>query len=174
MNIPEPFAPQVAEFPEILQLLIAAELAALDTPQTRAALERAFPGADHATKLAMIHHAPDLFGESQRIAVLVATLEHGEIYGGLTQALLMIETYHPPQIIDALLRCVLQRDGATAGRFAAMLLFLHGKAESSFDWAHRPFFLSFQEGDRRELFRELCDRIGLDEAARRRLEKANP
>jgi len=45
-----------------------------------------------------------------------------------------------------------------------MLLFVHGQADSSFDWDQRPFFLKFNTADRTEreaMFRELCDRIGV-------------
>jgi hypothetical protein len=75
-------------------------------------------------------------------------------------------------VIDALFRGLLKRDGGTAVHFSAMLMFLHGKAASSFDWDHRPFFLQFNTEDpaeRRRCFRELCDRIGLkpDDALRR-------
>ena len=148
-------------------------LVALNSPRTRAALKRAFPSADLRTKIAMIDYAQAVFSEAKRIAVLVIALEQAETCGGLTQALLIVEGYHPAPIIDALLGGVLRRNGATAGRFAAMLMFLHGKAESPFDWAHRPFLLRFQEGDRGKLFRELCGRMGLNKTEEQRIEEAN-
>jgi len=45
-----------------------------------------------------------------------------------------------------------------------MLMFIHGKADSSFDWTHRPLFLRFKTEDRAEresVFRELCEKIGV-------------
>ena len=74
-----------------------------------------------------------------------------------------VEEFHPPAVIDALLRGVLKRDGETAVHYAAMLMFIYGKATSSFDWEHRPFFLQFNTDDRHErqtAYRELCARIG--------------
>jgi hypothetical protein len=44
-------------------------------------------------------------------------------------------------------------------------MFIHGKADSSFDWTHRPLFLRFKTEDRAEresVFRELCEKIGVD------------
>jgi hypothetical protein len=62
-------------------------------------------------------------------------------------------------------RAVLNRDGDTAFHVAAMLLFLHGKAKSAFDWDHRPFFFQFKTENRAEriaAFRELCERTGVE------------
>ena len=61
------------------------------------------------------------------------------------------------------MRATLRGDGEAAVNFAALLYYLHGKAESSFDWAHRPFFLRFNTDDRAErmaAYRELCAQIG--------------
>ena len=58
----------------------------------------------------------------------------------------------------------LARDGETALHFAGMLMFLHGKAETSFDWDKRPFFLKFHTEvrvEREAAFRELCGKIGV-------------
>ena len=57
-----------------------------------------------------------------------------------------------------------------AVHFAAMLLFLHGQADSPCDMAQRPFLLHFNTGDRtaREAaFAELCRRISLTRAPAR-------
>ena len=139
-------------------------LGALNSPRARVALKNAMKGSDHRLRLAILDAAPDLIPEGERIAVLVEALEGSDSYGGLTQALLQIESFHPPQVIDALLRGVLTR-GENAVHFAAMLMFLHGKASSPFDWNLRPFFLKFNTGSREELaviFRELCETIGVD------------
>lgn len=139
-------------------------LAALGSPRARALLRRSFEGGDDQLRVALLSHAPDLFSESERTAVLLSALQNTGVYGGLTQTMLLVESFHPPEIVDALLRGVLTRDGAIAGQFAAMLLFIHGKVSSPHDMEYRPFCLKFQDGDRRELFRELCERIGLDAA----------
>ena len=76
-----------------------------------------------------------------------------------------IEEFHPPTVIKELVLGLMNRDGATACHFAAMLYYLHGKASSAFDWKHRPFFLRFNTDDLSEreiVVRELCEVIGVD------------
>ena len=134
-------------------------LAAIDSEGARKRLRQALKGGDQRIAIAVAQYAPALVSDAERTKSLVDALEGSEIYGGLTQALLEIETFHPPAVIEALLRGVLTRSGENAVHFAAMLMFLHGKAKSSFDWKHRPFFLRFNTDDgaeREKLFRELC------------------
>jgi hypothetical protein len=140
-------------------------LAAIDSPRARALLTKALRHANHQVRAAVINHAPHLVSDAERSASLISALRHAEIYGGLTEALDQAESFHPPEVIDALFQGLLKRDGATAVHFAAMLMFLHGKASTSFDWDQRPFFLQFHTEDkaeRRRCFRELCERVGLD------------
>lgn len=140
-------------------------LAALDSPRARVALRKALNSSNHRVRIAVAEHASDLISAAERTAALVHALEGADTYGGLTQALLQIEEFHPPQIIDALLRGVLTRTEGQPVHFAAMLMFLHGKTQSAFDWDQRPFFLEFKTDDsakRRALFRDLCARIGVD------------
>ena len=114
---------------------------------------------------AVMRYAPELVPESQRRAALVQALETADFYAGLSEALDQIVTFHPPEIMAALFRGVLERKGDVAIHFAAMLMFLHGKAKSPFDWNHRPFYLRFDtrtRSDRERLFRELCEKIGVD------------
>src|SRR5262249_37349526 len=120
---------------------------------------------DHRVRTAIADYAPHLLKQDERTSLLVDALEHSAFYGGLTQALEQVETFHPQEVIDALFRGLLKRDGETAVHFAAMVTFLHGKAASSFDWDQRPFFLQFNTenaADRRRYFRELCERIGVN------------
>jgi hypothetical protein len=140
-------------------------LAAIDSPRSRAALVQALRHPDHQIRTAVADYAPQLVPEDAHTALLIAAVEAAEIYGGLTRALDQIESFHPPPVIDALFRGLLKRDGGTAVHFAAMLMFLHGKASSSFDWDERPFFLQFNTDDpaeRRRHFLELCRRIDAD------------
>ena len=140
-------------------------LAELNSPRARVALQRAHKSSNQEVRLAVQRYAPSLVTDDDRIATLVGTLRNAEAYGGLTQALLDIETFHPPEIINALLRGLMERDGGTACHFAAMLYFLHGKAASAFDWDLRPFFLRFNTEDmaeREAVVRELCGTIGVD------------
>ena len=140
-------------------------LAALDSPRARVALRKALKSSDHRVATAVAEYAPHLVSDAERTKVLVAALEGAEIYGGLTQALLDVEEYHPPEIVDALFRGLLKPNCENPVHFAAMLMFIHGKADSSFDWTHRPLFLRFKTEDRAEresVFRELCEKIGVD------------
>jgi hypothetical protein len=140
-------------------------LALLNTSDAGALLRKTLTSGDHQLVAAVMAHAPDLASEEQRIANLVAALEGSAIYGGLTQALELVDEFHPPQVVDALFRGLLTRDGETAVHFAAMLMYIHGQAESAFDWDQRPFFLKFNTEDRAErqtLFRELCGRVQID------------
>ncbi|MBM3764523.1 MAG: hypothetical protein FJW32_03945 [Acidobacteria bacterium] len=139
-------------------------LAALDTARARAALKKALKANNNEVRLAVIQYAPHLVSERTRTKTLVQALITGEFYAGLTQALMEVETHHPPEVIDALLHGALRKDEG-AVHFAAMLMFLHGKAESSFDWNQRPFFLRFgtkDRAERRAAFEELCGKIGID------------
>ncbi len=139
--------------------------AALDSPRARLALRKALRSPNHRVRIAVTEYAPDLISEAERITVLTDALERSDTYGGLTQALLQIETFHPPQIIDALFRGVLARTEGAPVHFAAMLMFLHGKASLAFDWEQRPFFLKFRTDDRHhriQLFQELCVKVGVN------------
>ncbi len=140
-------------------------LAAIDSKEAKAALKTALRTGNAEVRMAVHSHAPELMTERQRIDSLVQALEQAEIYGGLTQALLEVEDFHPPEVIQTLLRGLMDRDGGTACHFAGMLYFLHGKAKSAFDWDHRPFFLRFNTPDmeeREKAVRELCETIGAD------------
>jgi len=82
--------------------------------------------------------------------------------------LLQVEEHHPPPVIEALFRGALVRKGDIAVHFAAMLMFLHGRAAEAFDWDQRPFYLTFHTEDpaeRAAAFRELCARVGVESSA---------
>lgn len=146
-------------------------LAVLDSPPTREALRSASESRRHEVALAVVRHAPELLTEPQREAIVVRALEEATFYGGLTQALSRAEEHPSAAVIEVLLRGAAKRDGEVAPAFAALLMFLHGQAETAFDMEQRPFFLEFGTQDptaREVVFRELCRRIGVD--ARRFLE----
>ena len=140
-------------------------LAALDSPRAKEALKTAMRTGNAQVRMAVHASAPELVTEPQRIASLVQALEQADNYSGLTQALLEVETFHPPEIIRVLLRGLMERDGGTACHLAGMLYFLHGKSAMAFDWNHRPFFLRFNTDDlaeREKAVRELCETIRVD------------
>ena len=140
-------------------------LAAIDTPRARARILAALDDPDAMVRAAVTRFAAAQVAREDLVASLVKGLETAEFYGGLTQVLEQVEEFHPPPVLDALFRGVLQRKGEVAVHFAAMLLFVHGQSKEAFDWDHRPFFLTFHTEDRAEregAFRELCARVGAE------------
>ncbi|MEZ5894546.1 MAG: hypothetical protein R3C58_15540 [Parvularculaceae bacterium] len=140
-------------------------LAALDTPAARAALIEAADGADAQTRMAVARHAPRLMSDKKRAASLVRAIETTAPFEGLAAILDEAENFHPPEVITALLRAARGGDGEAAVNIAALLLYLHGRAESAFDWDQRPFFLRFNTDDRAQrdaAYRDLCAMIGVD------------
>lgn len=138
-------------------------LAALDSPAARKALKEALRSPKQEISVAVMSYATDLLSGAERVRTLVTALREAEFYGGLTQALLQVQSFHPPEIVAALFRGALERKDGVGVHFAAMLLFIHGKATSAFDWSQRPFLLRLNaaQRDARELvFLELCDKIG--------------
>ncbi len=144
-------------------------LVALDTPSAREFLRKAMcgMGTDAETRAAIMRMAPELVEPKTKVASIVDALDSAVIYGGLSQTLDLVERIHPPEVIEALLKGTVRREGDVACHYAAMLMFLHGKAKEAFDWDHRPFFLEFNTEDqdhRWKMFLELCGRIGVDPA----------
>lgn len=139
-------------------------LALLDTPAAHKALDRVKGSQRHELALAVARYAPHRLTEDERTKMLVAALQRARLYDGLTHALDLAEGHHPPAVIDALWRGALEREGEVAVHYAALLMFLHGKADTSFDWAQRPFFLTFHtehRGEREAAFQELCRMVGV-------------
>jgi hypothetical protein len=139
-------------------------LAALNSPRAQVRLRQALGSSNPEVATAVARYAPGLISDVERTAMLVKALERVEAFGGLSPTLAQVEQFHPPEVVEALLRGVQTRDGGTAVHFAAMLMFIYGKATSSFDWEQRPFFLRFNTEDlaeRSAAYNELCSRIGV-------------
>ena len=137
-------------------------LAALDSDPARELLRKTMQQDDSELAMSVLRHAPELVDDELRTRALVSALEGADFYGGLSQALEQAESFHPAPVIEALLRGVLHRDGTQAVHFVALLLFLHGQADSPFDMQQRPYFLQFTTTDpaeRERLYEELCRRI---------------
>jgi hypothetical protein len=142
-------------------------LAALGGAQADRMLTAAMGSADAEVRLAVVRYAPQLVGGAARVRSLVQALETAHLFGGLSQALDEAAEFHPPEVVDALLRGALERDGEAAVLFAAMLMFVGGQAREAFDWEQRPFFLRFDTADPRErkaAFLELCQKLGVNAA----------
>ena len=136
---------------------------ALATPRARERIADALRTGTVSQQLAILNYAPDAVDDEIRTSVLVHALEQTEFHGGLTQTLALVEEFQPAPVIEALFLGALGRTGDAAVHFAAMLAFVHGKAESSFDWALRPLFLKFGDAHTRDAaFDDLCALVGAD------------
>jgi len=142
-------------------------LAVLDTPQARDVLVGAMDSSNPEVRNTVTRCAPHLISESVRTASLVRGLETANFFGGLAQVLEQVASFHPPLVVEALLRGALDRAGAVAVHFAAMLLYVCGQSKEPFDPELRLVFLEFESdlrGDREKAFRDLCRRIGVEAA----------
>ena len=140
-------------------------LARIGSPAARHAIRAALRHADPAVRGGALRHGREFLSSGERLLAIRRALEEATFYNGLSEALEAIETFHPLEIIDLLLRALLAREPEVAVHLAALLLFLHGRAAEPFDWAQRPFFLRFAEEDREKrvpAFEELCGLIGCD------------
>lgn len=142
-------------------------LGCIDSPAARAAVQQGLSSRDAAVRRVARRYAPGQEDDAVRTRQLVQSLEEDEfITNGLAHSIDEAAEFHPPAVIDALFRGTLNRQSA-AVHFAALLMYLHGKAPTPFDWAQRPFFLRFntpQRSQKEEAFRELCGKVGVDPA----------
>lgn len=139
-------------------------IARLKSARAKSVLKQAMTQGKTEIKAAVIRHAPELVCADDKDTFLIEALRTADFYGGLSQALEQIETNHPPAVVEELFRGALNRKDRVAVHFAAMLMFIHGKAPEAFDWEQRPFFLRFATDNRAEreaVFRELCAKLGV-------------
>lgn len=128
----------------------------------RRLLRRAWREGGSVQRLALLRQAPGFVSEAQRIQALVQALAEVRPFEGLSDCLAEVEDCHPPAVIDALWRAAEGRGREAAVHCAAMLAFLHGLAETPFDWAQRPLFLrcaSDDAAERAQALAELRNRI---------------
>jgi hypothetical protein len=140
-------------------------LVVLDTSPARDLVKAARNHSDHHIRAAVTRYAAELVPDRERTASLVRALTSGKLFGGLSQALDEAAEYHPKEVVDALFKGALHRDGETAVNIAGLLLYVHGKAKEAFDWEQRPFFLRFNtenRAERKAVFLELCEKVGVD------------
>jgi len=140
-------------------------LAEIDSPKSREAVKEALHSPDPKVRQEAMRHIPEDVDSADREKLLLHTLNTAGLYDGLSQAIDEAAEFHPPVVVEALIRGTLNRDGEAAVHFAALLFYIHGKAAEPFDWNQRPFFLRFNTADRAErqaVFRELCQTIGVD------------
>jgi hypothetical protein len=124
-----------------------AVIATLGSDSARAELRRVAAAGSPETRLAVLRYAPDLVDDTARTTALVEALDGATAFDSFTTTLDQVATFHPRLVIDALWRGLETRQGDVAMHYAGMLAFLHGKAESSFDWSLRPLLMEFKTED---------------------------
>lgn len=140
-------------------------LAMIDSPAAREAVKAALKDSDKDVRREARKYVPEEVDPAERERLLIQSLENDELLlDNLGTSIDEAAEFHPPGVIDALFRGALNRQEA-AVHFAALLMYLHGKAAEPFDWSQRPFFLRFNTSDHQEreaAFRELCEKVGVD------------
>jgi hypothetical protein len=143
-----------------------AVLAELGSPSAEQSLRSAQRTGSNEIRLAVMRYAPRLVDDDARSAALLHALETATPFDGFTATLEQVEKFHPPPIVDALWRGLTTRQGDVAAHYAAMLAFIYGKADSTFDWSMRPLFLKFNtesSAERRAAIAELKSRLDVTE-----------
>jgi HEAT repeat protein len=139
-------------------------LAAIGTPQAKAALRRAAEDGSPETRLYAAEQLARLKEPTDLERAIIEALRKTSLFGGLSQALDLAEDHPSPRIQETLLDLALNGDEEQRIHCAALALYLGGKAEEAFDWNHRPFFLQFGDDDRKvqiKAYKELCSRLGV-------------
>ena len=138
-------------------------LSTLRSPRTIARLQSVLANCrDHTVTMSITQYASDLISPDQRSAAIVTTLREAPLLKGLHRALQQIPGFQPREVIEELHQATLKREGDVAIHCAALLLFLHGKASSVFDSAHRTFLARFctkVPKEREAAYRDLCEVI---------------
>lgn len=124
-----------------------------------AQLRKALASSDFTVALAVLEHAPNIASESDAVALLERALRDAEIGAGFAEALRIVQRFHPPAVIDAMLRAIVARRNPTL--IVAMLLYVKGHAKEAFDYDLMPYFGHFCEQERSVAVRELRERIGV-------------
>lgn len=140
-------------------------LAALRTPRADDALrEAARSSTSNEVRVAVIRTASHLVDDALRIDVLRAAIDTATLSDGLIGALDQVADFHPPPLIDALLRALRARESELAYHFAETLARAFGADTSHAEANLRPVFLRFSTPDlsaRERALRELGERLGI-------------
>ena len=140
-------------------------LAEINTKCARETIKEALKDPDPVVRIAVTRFAPDLVTDKERTQSITFGLENAEIFGGIAQVLLEVESYHPEEVKESLIKGLLNRKGEVAVLFAEMLFYIFGESKEPFDWGKRPFFLRFNTEDRTErvkVFREICRKLKIN------------
>ncbi|MFY9811182.1 hypothetical protein [Aquabacterium sp.] len=141
-------------------------LDAFGSPRALAAMQQALASADLTVKLeaATRLRRRGLLSDDAIDDILIQALDHATLRNGLTQLLQMVGQHPSPAVKRKLLACTLTGHDDLRAHAAALLHFLHGKSQSEFDVAHRPFYLRFNSAsmaERQRAYQTLCADIGI-------------
>jgi hypothetical protein len=139
-------------------------LSQIDNASARKTIKNSMKDPNPDVRIAVTRYAPNIVTNSERSKSLINALQNAELFGGLSQTLDAIEEYHPNEIKEALIKGLLNRKGDIATLFAAMLFYIYGKADESFDMNQRPFFLRFNtenKAERLDVFLELSKKLNI-------------
>lgn len=125
-------------------------LVSIGTERTDNALKDVMASDSVKMRMAVMNRAPHLVDEKTKLESVLMAVEQAESFEGLVETLDLLETYHPPAVVDAMFEALLGRSGDIAYHFATLLAVVHGKLKSRHDWAMRPQFLKFNTTDRNE------------------------
>lgn len=142
-------------------------LARIDLPKARTALRQAATNGPASLRAAVWRYARKTLDDNAWTASLVEALGSAAHFDGLSETLDAIAEHHPKPLVDALLLGCIQREPNIAPGFAALLLFIHGKADERHAMELRPFWIRFATDDvpeRKAAFLELCDQLQVDPA----------
>ncbi|MGV3707957.1 MAG: hypothetical protein ACO1Q7_03885 [Gemmatimonas sp.] len=132
-------------------------LIVIDSSPAHDALRAAAADGSIDIRLAVMERAPEYFTEQQRVDTLVAAIQTAVVFGGLTQALDMVEEFHPPAVQQAMFDALVRREGDVAYHLATSLAVIHGKISSRYDWTLRQKLLEFNTTDSHARVRALLD-----------------
>lgn len=139
-------------------------LAALNTHDTIDALKECLHSNNNDVKLFAVKHLKEMNVVDSIDDVIVETLPETKIGDGLSYALSLAEKYPSERIKQKILWCCLYGNDDIRIHCAAMMLYLYGKASTSFDTNQKIVF-EFREQDRSKRiipFLKLCQQIGVD------------
>jgi hypothetical protein len=140
-------------------------LGAIATAEARQTLRGAAETVDPRTRMYLEEQLMKAGEPANLEDAIINALRETTIGTGFSQALDMAEWNPGPRIQNTLLDLAVNGDDKKRIHCAALALYLGGKADSAFDWSHRPFFLRFSDPDRSEqieAYKELCRRLGVE------------
>lgn len=140
-------------------------LARIGSPPALSALRENLNSKSVVIKLESAKHLVDRNLLPDIDTIIAEAIPQARIGEGLVEAMSLAEKYPTEKVRRALLKCCFNGHSDLRAHCAALLFFLYGVSQSSFDWNYRPFFLKFNEEDalkRKLAFDELCQTIGVD------------